>query len=101
MIAITAHADGCLLPVKAQPGARKNGVVGEHAGALKVAVTAPPDRGRANKALAALLAELLEVKKAQIALVGGDTSHDKRFLVTGLTVAELQGRVARLLENLA
>ena len=51
MIAIAEHADGCILPVRAQPGARKAGILGEHAGALKVAVTAPPEDGRANRAL--------------------------------------------------
>ena len=43
MIAVTAHAEGSLLPVRAQPGARKTAVLGEQAGALKVAVTAPPE----------------------------------------------------------
>src|SRR5690349_191774 len=66
MIALLAHADGWLLPVRAQPGARKNAVVGEHAGALKVAVSAPPEDGRANKALIETLAKLLQVKRAQI-----------------------------------
>ena len=43
MIAIGEHAEGCVLPVRAQPGARQAAVVGEQAGALKVAVMAPPD----------------------------------------------------------
>ena len=46
MIAITDHAEGCILLVRAQPGARRAGVQGEQAGALKVAVTAPPEDGR-------------------------------------------------------
>ena len=45
-ITITPHAEGATLAVRAQPGARKNAVVGEQAGALKVAVTAPPEDGR-------------------------------------------------------
>ena len=43
MITITDHAEGLVLPVRAQPGARRNGVQGEQAEALKVAVTAPPE----------------------------------------------------------
>ena len=50
-ITITPHAEGATLAVRAQPGARKNAVLGEQAGALKVAVTAPPEDGRANAAL--------------------------------------------------
>ena len=52
MIQLGQHAEGVILPVRAQPGARKARVLGEQAGALKVAVTAPPEDGRANKALA-------------------------------------------------
>ena len=61
-IAIVAHEDGSILPVVAQPGARRNAVLGERAGALRVAVTAPPDKGKANAAILALLAEVLGCK---------------------------------------
>jgi uncharacterized protein len=97
MIAIGEHAEGLVLPVRAQPGARKNGVLGEQAGALKVAVTAPPEDGRANKALLETLRELLRLKRSQLELLGGETSRDKRFLVRALTRAELEARLAALL----
>ena len=97
MITITQHAEGCVLPVRAQPGARKNAVVGEHGGALKLAVTAPPDRGRANKALIELLREVLDVKRSQVELLSGETSQDKRFLIRGLARDQLQQAVANLL----
>jgi uncharacterized protein (TIGR00251 family) len=97
MIAVTEHAEGLLLPVRAQPGARRKGVQGEQAGALKVAVTAPPQDGRANEALAEVLREALGLKRSQLELVGGATSRDKRFLVRGLARAELERRLAALL----
>jgi uncharacterized protein (TIGR00251 family) len=97
MIAITDHPEGCVLPVRAQPGARKTGVLGEQAGALKVAVTAPPEDGRANKALLETLRDALGVKRSQIELLGGQTSRDKRFLIRGLTPPELQSRLTALL----
>jgi uncharacterized protein (TIGR00251 family) len=96
MISITEHAEGCVLPVRAQPGARKAGVLGEQAGALKVAVSAPPEDGRANKALTEMLREALGVKRSQVELLSGQTSRDKRFLVRGLSKAELEARVAGL-----
>jgi uncharacterized protein (TIGR00251 family) len=99
MIAIADHAEGCVLPVRAQPGARKAGVVGEQGGALKVAVTAPPEDGRANKALLALLREALGLKRSQLELIGGATSRDKRFLVRGMTTAELAARLAGVTER--
>jgi uncharacterized protein len=97
MIAVTEHAEGLLLPVRAQPGARRNGVQGEQAGALKVAVTAPPQDGRANEALAEVLRAALGLKRSQLELVAGLTSRDKRFLVRGLARAELDRRLAALL----
>ena len=81
MIAVTEHAEGCVLPVRAQPGARKAGVLGEQNGALKVAVTAPPEDGRANQALVEALREALGLKRSQVELIGGQTSRDKRFLI--------------------
>ena len=97
MIAVTEHAEGLLLPVRAQPGARRNGVQGEQGGALKVAVTAPPQDGRANDALAEVLRAALGLKRSQLELAAGATSRDKRFLVRGLARAELERRLAALL----
>lgn len=97
MIAVADHAEGCVLPVRAQPGARRAGVQGEQAGALKVAVTAPPEDGRANQALVEVLRKALGVKRSQVELIAGQTSRDKRFLIRGLTRAELESRLAALL----
>ena len=83
--------------MRAQPGARKNAVVGEHAGSLKVAVTAPPQDGRANKALISVLSEALGLKRSQLSLVGGDSSRDKKFLVHGVTATDLMTRLQRWL----
>jgi uncharacterized protein (TIGR00251 family) len=93
MIALSDHAEGLILPVRAQPGARKCGVVGERAGALKVAVTAPPEGGRANQALVELLREVLDLKRFQVELLSGITSRDKRFLIRGVSRAELEARL--------
>lgn len=97
MIAVTDHAEGCVLPVRAQPGARRSGVQGEQAGALKIAVTAPPQDGRANEALVEALRQALGLKRSQVELIGGQTSRDKRFLIRGLTRDELQTRLDGLL----
>jgi uncharacterized protein (TIGR00251 family) len=89
MIEVTSHPQGCILPVKAQPGARKNCIIGEHAGALKVAVTAPPEDGRANKALIETLARAIGIKRSHIELLTGPTSREKRFLVRGMQSSAL------------
>jgi uncharacterized protein (TIGR00251 family) len=93
MIAVTPHAEGATLAVRAQPGARKNAVVGEQAGALKVAVTAPPADGRANEALVELLKDWLGVKRSAVELLSGPTNRNTVFLIRGVTAAELTARV--------
>jgi uncharacterized protein (TIGR00251 family) len=97
VIALTDHAEGIVLPVRAQPGARREGVQGEQNGALKVAVSAPPQDGRANQALVEVLREALGLKRAQVELLGGATGRDKRFLIRGLARPELEKRLAALL----
>ena len=94
MLDLTAVADGVILPVHAQPGAKQNAITGIHAGRLKVSVTQAPEQGKANQALIRVLADLLGLKRAQIQLLSGATSGQKRFHVSGLSVAELQTRIA-------
>ncbi len=96
MVELQATTRGIILPVYAQPGARKNGVTGVHAGRLKIAVTQAPEKGKANQALVKLLAELLDVKRSQIELLAGDTSQHKKFLIAGIDLAVLQQRLAAL-----
>lgn len=93
MIDVTAHAQGAIVPVRAQPGARRNGITGTHAGALKVAVTAAPEKGRANAAIADVLAEALGCPASGVQILSGETSRQKRFLVVGLAPADVRARL--------
>jgi uncharacterized protein (TIGR00251 family) len=97
MIAIVSHAAGVILPVVAQPGSKRNAVLGERAGALRIAVTAPPDKGKANAAIQSVLAESLGCKTAQVALISGAASRQKRFLIRGIDADELRNRLSDLI----
>jgi len=96
MIALRSHRDGVVLPVKAQPGARASGIQGEHDGMLKVSVTQVAERGKANKALAAVLAETLDLRKSQVELLSGETAAQKQFLIHNLTIEQLQAKLRSL-----
>jgi uncharacterized protein len=76
-------ARGVILPVRAHAGARRNAILGEREGALRVAVTAPPEKGKANRAIIALLSKKLGVPKSAIELASGETSPQKRLLIVG------------------
>jgi len=82
-------ADGCTLSVRVHPGARKNGVTGVHADAVKIALTAQPANGKANEALIAFLAEALRLPRARIAIVAGLASRAKMVRITGKSAAEV------------
>jgi uncharacterized protein (TIGR00251 family) len=96
MVELTDHPEGVLLPVRAQPGARRNAVRGEHDGALKVSVTQVAEKGKANKALIETLASELELKRSQIELVSGEAQPQKQFLIRGTSQAELAAKIAEL-----
>jgi hypothetical protein len=81
MIQLGEHPEGCLLPVRAQPGAKKNAVLGVVNGSLKVSVTAPPEDGKANAAIVEVLREQLGLKRSQIEIYSGQTSREKKFLI--------------------
>lgn len=73
------------LSVKAVPSARDNHISIEDAPEggqkLRIRVTAPPDKGKANKAIIALLAKALGIAKSNITLERGEISRDKVFLI--------------------
>ncbi len=86
MIELREHSAGIIVPVRAQPGARRNAIEGVHAGMLKVRVTQPPDKGKANQAIIELLAARLGIAKQQIQLLSGQTSRQKQFLIQGVSL---------------
>jgi uncharacterized protein len=86
----TDVADGCTVAVRVHPGARKNGVTGIHAGAVKIALTNPPVDGKANEALIAFFAERLRLPRSRVALIAGAASRTKTLRITGKSAAEVQ-----------
>lgn len=91
---LAEHPNGTLLAVHAHAGARRNHIQCSRQAGLRVWVTQAPEKGKANKAILALLAKELGLRKSQIELVAGETSPQKRFLIRGLTVAELAARLS-------
>ena len=78
------HPDGTTLRVRVSPGAKRDGILGEHAGALKVAVRSPAEKGRANRELCRLVAAAAGVPARDVVLLRGETSRDKLLLIRGV-----------------
>jgi len=91
MVKVRETPQGLILPVLLTPGASRDALRGEHDGRAKVAVTAPPERGKANKALCEFLARRLGVRKSQVKVVSGHTSRQKEVLVERVSPSALDG----------
>jgi len=89
---------GVTLAVRAQPGAKRTaiaGVYGDGAAAqLKIAVQAPPVEGRANSALVEFLADTFDVAKSRVELVSGELSRSKVIMLRGVTLAQVEAKLA-------
>lgn len=97
MIGLAPHPAGTILPVRAQPGARRNALEGIREGQLRVSVTQAAEKGKANQAIVGLLCKVLGLRRSQVELLSGESSRQKRFLVRGMTPDELAQRIAEAL----
>lgn len=93
--------DGILVAVHVQPGAGSTELVGRHGAALKVRVAAPPSDGRANEAVAQLLAKAFGLSPDDVELTSGQTSRQKRFRLGDLDRAAAEKLVEQALERSA
>ncbi len=72
------------LSLKVVPGSSRDEVVGWLGDSLKVKVKAPPEKGRANEAVVALLADRLGFDPSSIAVVSGHGSPAKVVAINGI-----------------
>jgi uncharacterized protein (TIGR00251 family) len=84
-----SRPEGALLPVRVQPRARRDEVVGWQGATLRVRVAAPPAEGRANHAVITLLADALGLPRSSIGLVSGAAGRDKLIRIAGRSLQEV------------
>jgi uncharacterized protein len=77
--ALNETARGVFLTVKATPKAAHTQIAGIRGGAVMVKVTDAPEKGKANLAVAALLAKAIGVPRSAFELVSGETNRNKVF----------------------
>lgn len=80
-LVLTPAAGGTRLRLRVKAGSSCNAILGVHDGALKVAVIAAPERGRANRAVVKLMAKTLGLAATDLVLLSGTSSPDKTLLV--------------------
>jgi len=84
---ISDHPNGATLRVHVVPGASRTEITGRHGDAIKVRVSAPPESGRANRAVVDLIEDTVG---GRASIVSGKTSRTKVVLVRGGNVAHLR-----------
>lgn len=98
------YKDGCLLRIKLSPGSSFNGFRGiftDEAGLvyLKAAVTAAPEKGKANTALLRLLAKALSVTRSSLRLISGETDRMKKIYLKIPVTNETEEKLNSLLKE--
>jgi len=76
--------------VKIVASSSRTAVAGQLDGMLKIKVAAPPENGKANRAIVKFLAAELGVKKKQVVIASGLTSTIKQIHVSNTTTSEIE-----------
>lgn len=81
MLAVRREGERLSFLIRVTPRAATNAVGGERDGTLLVRVTAPPVDGKANDAVVALLAKVLDVAPSEVHVERGAAARTKRVSV--------------------
>ena len=76
------------------PNAARNEVLGFTNGVLRVKVTAPPVKGKANRELITFLSRLLGVSKGSVNIIKGHATRNKVVAIDGLSQEEVMKRLS-------
>ncbi len=84
---------GAVIPVKVVPGSSRDRIVGVLGDCLKIATSQPAEKGKANKAIADILAKAMGVSKKDVTLISGSTSPRKEFRIAGMSCEQVRERM--------
>ena len=82
------------ISLRVYPNASRNELVNFTDGVLRVKVSAPPSKGKANRELIAFLSRLLGVGKGSINIIKGHTTRNKVVAIDGLSQEEVMKRLS-------
>jgi uncharacterized protein (TIGR00251 family) len=94
---VITHRFMAILHIKVVPGSSRDRVAGRLGDAIKVQVSAPPERGKANDAVINLMADLLGLSRQQMQIARGHSQPRKTLEIQGISQDELEERLARFL----
>ncbi len=87
------------LCVYCQPRASKTEIVGWHGDALKVRLAAPPVKGQANSELCKFFSRYFGVSRRDVQILSGKNAKQKRILIKGRTIQDVQDLLPPLMDH--
>ena len=93
---ITDADGGAVIAVKAVPGASRDRIVGPLGDCLKITTAAPAEKGKANAAIAKLLARAFGLENRRVELLAGSTAPRKEFRLLGVSAEAARHSLRRL-----
>lgn len=84
---------GVVFTVKIVPGSSRTGVLGLFDGMVKIKVSAPPEKGKANRCLVNFLAKHVGVKKNAVSIISGKTNPVKDVQVLGVSAEKISQKL--------
>ena len=93
MIRCSEQGDVLVFTVRVVPRASRSSVIGEHDGALRVRIAAPPVDGTANEELVRVLARALDMTARDVEITSGHTSKVEQIRARGATREQLESRI--------
>lgn len=90
MIRYSQHGRALTFAVRVAPRASRSEIVGEHDGALRVRIAAPPLDGAANRELTKVIARAFKVPQSAVEIVAGTSSKTKTVRVHGVDATTLE-----------
>ena len=88
-LAIQHVQGGVVFTAKIVPGSSKTTVCGLLGDMLKIKISAPPEKGKANQQLIELIAKKLGLKKQAVSVISGQTNPVKEIQICGMSGDEL------------
>lgn len=92
---LTPQSGGFVLAVKVVPNSSREQIAGMLGEELKIKVAQPPEDGKANKAVEALLAKTLGIAACGVQVIAGHSQPHKKVLIVGATEEIIRAKVAK------
>lgn len=83
-LTIKTQGPNVTFPVKVVPGSSRTQIVGLLGPALKVKISAPPEKGKANQELTKFLSQILDLPHSAVAVTSGPTNPQKEITCQNL-----------------